>query len=118
MPPVPYAPVDDADRLPFRPDFTALIYPAYLCDDDLAPAPEFRIDSGTPPAFMVQAEDDQVRVENSLGWFRALKRASVQAELHIFAEGGHGYGILRSGRPVADWPLLAAGWLRRQADMP
>ena len=67
---------------------------------------------------MVQAEDDQVRVENSLGWFRALKRASVQAELHIFAEGGHGYGILRSGRPVADWPLLAAGWLRRQADMP
>ena len=59
-----------------------------------------------------------VRVENSLGWFRALKRASVQAELHIFAEGGHGYGILRSGRPVAGWPLLAAGWLRRQADMP
>lgn len=84
---MPYAPVDDADRLPFRPDFTALIYPAYLCDDALAPAPEFRIDSGTPPAFMVQAEDDQVRVENSLGWFRALKQASVQAELHIFAEG-------------------------------
>ena len=81
------------------------------------PQPEFRIGSGTPPAVLVQAEDDQVRAENALGWFLALKRASVPAELHLFAEGGHGYGILRSGRPVSDWPQLASGWLRRQANL-
>ena len=115
--PVPYEPVDETDRMPFRPDYTLLIYPAYLCGDDLAPQPEFRIGSGTPPAFLVQAEDDQVRAENALGWFLALKRASVPAELHLFAEGGHGYGILRSGRPVSDWPQLASGWLRRQANL-
>ena len=115
--PVPYELVDETDRMPFRPDYTLLIYPAYLCGDDLAPQPEFRIGSGTPPAFLVQAEDDQVRAENALGWFLALKRGSVAADLHLFAEGGHGYGILRSGRPVSDWPQLASGWLRRQANL-
>ena len=116
----PYPATDEADRLPFRPNFIGLIYPAYLCDCDagLTLHPEFRIDADTPPAFLVQTADDPAKVENALGWCRALKNASVPAELHIFSEGGHGYGIRRSGKPVADWPLLAADWFRRQVKMP
>lgn len=116
--PAPYAPSDEMDRMPFRPDYTLLIYPAFLCGDDLALQPEFRIGSGTPPAFLVQTEDDPIRVENALGWFLALKQASIPAELHLFADGGHGYGILRNGHPVSEWPQLASGWLRRQTNLP
>ena len=112
---VPYPPVDDADAESYRPDFTALIYPAYLVEDDLKIAPEFRIDSSVPPTFLVQAEDDCVRPENAVAWFLALKRSKVPAELHIWPEGGHGYGILRTGNPIEDWPVPACAWFRRQA---
>ena len=112
---VPYPPVDDADAESYRPDFTALIYPAYLVEDDLKIAPEFRIDSSVPPTFLVQAEDDCVRPENAVAWFLALKRCKVPAELHIWPEGGHGYGILRTGNPIEEWPVPACAWFRRQA---
>ena len=112
---IPYPPVDDADAESYRPDFTALIYPAYLVEDDLKIAPEFRIDSSVPPTFLVQAEDDCVRPENAVAWFLALKRSKVPAELHIWPEGGHGYGILRTGNPIEEWPVPACAWFRRQA---
>ncbi len=112
---IPYPAADEIDNLPYRPDFTALIYPAYLADDELHLAPEFKIDATVPPAFLLQTEDDSVRPENALAWFLALKRAHVPAELHIWPEGGHGYGALRTGEPVSDWPLLAGAWFRRQA---
>ena len=103
------------DAKPFRPDFTALIYPAYLADDQLNLAPEFKIDANVPPAFLLQTENDPIRPENALAWFLALKRVNVPAELHIWPEGGHGYGALRTGEPVAEWPALAGAWFRRQA---
>jgi acetyl esterase/lipase len=54
----------------------------------------------TPPSFILQAEDDPVHVENSTVHFLALKNAKVPAELHVYAEGGHGYGLRRNGLPV------------------
>ncbi len=112
---VPYPPVDVMDEEAYRPDFTALIYPAYLADDDLNLAPEFRITENTPSTFLLQAEDDGIRVENSLAWCLALKRAGVDCEMHIYAKGGHGYGSLRTGNPVQDWGTAAGAWFRRQA---
>ena len=112
---VPYPPADAVDAKPFRPDFTALIYPAYLADDQLNLAPEFKIDANVPPTFLLQTENDPIRPENALAWFLALKRVNVPAELHIWPEGGHGYGALRTGEPVAEWPALAGAWFRRQA---
>lgn len=114
---VPYPPQDDTDKLSYRPDFVALIYPAYLADDDLNLAPEFNVTADTPPAFLLQSEDDPIRVENALGWYLALKRAGVGAEMHLFSEGGHGYGILRTGHAVADWVVPAARWFREQANI-
>jgi acetyl esterase/lipase len=111
---VPYPPQDDIDTYSYRPDFTALIYPAYLADDDLNLAPEFNVNENTPPAFLLQSGDDPIRVENALGWYLALKRAGVKAEMHIYGEGGHGYGILRTGNPVSDWTIPAARWFREQ----
>lgn len=115
--PVPYEPQDEIDAQPYRPDFTALIYPAYLFADKetLTPAKEFRIGPDVPPTFIIQAQNDGIQVENAITWFMALRRAQVPCEMHIWAEGGHGYGLARTGRPVADWHIPAAAWFRRQA---
>jgi acetyl esterase/lipase len=66
----------------------------------------------TPPSFIVQAEDDPVHVENAVVYFLALKNAKVPAELHIYAEGGHGYGLRHTALPVTTWPLSVETWLR------
>ena len=115
--PVPYEPADEIDKLPYRPNFTALIYPAYLFGDKetLTPAKEFSIGPDVPPTFIIQAENDGIQVENAITWFMALRRAGVPCEMHIWSEGGHGYGLLRRGNPVADWHIPAAAWFRRQA---
>jgi dipeptidyl aminopeptidase/acylaminoacyl peptidase len=60
---------------------------------------------------IIQTEDDPVHVENSTVYFLALKNAKVPAELHLYAEGGHGYG-LRSSKPIGAWPKLVETWLR------
>lgn len=112
--PVAYPPVDEIDQLSYRPDFTILVYPAYLADDALKIAPEFKIDANVPPCLLIQAEDDFAKVECSVGWFMALKCAGVKAEMHIYPEGGHGYGLLRTGNAVNNWGTLAADWLYRQ----
>jgi acetyl esterase/lipase len=109
-----YEPVDAADQLSCRPDFAVLVYPAYLTQKDQADkiSPELTITSNTPPTILVQAEDDHVRVENSLYYYEALKNAQVPAELHVFSKGGHGYGLRATGDPVAVWPKLVEQWLR------
>ena len=56
----------------------------------------------TSPTLLVQAEDDPVKVENSLLYYAALKQAKVPAEMHLFAKGGHGYGLRRTELPVTD----------------
>lgn len=113
--PVPYEKMDEIDELRCTADFAALIYPAYLCDTDLNLAPEFKVDENTPPTFLIQTEDDEIHVECSLAWYLAMTKAKRPAEMHLFPEGGHGYGILRTGTPVANWPKIAAGWFERVA---
>jgi acetyl esterase/lipase len=105
--------VDDADKQSCRPDFTVLIYPAYLtAKDDLSKlAPEIKVTKETPPAFIVQTQDDPVKAENAYTYALALKNAKVPAELHVYANGGHGYGLRPAGHTVTTWPARAAEWM-------
>jgi acetyl esterase/lipase len=108
-----YEPVDDADHASCRPDFVILIYPAYLVREHGPElAPELTVTSNTPPTFIVQTEDDGVHVENSLFYYLALKQAKVPAEMHLFADGGHGYGLRESDKAVISWPKRAEEWMR------
>jgi len=109
-----YDPVDAADKLSCRPDFAVIVYPGYLAleDKNFAPNPEINPTANTPPTFIVQAEDDPVHVENAVVYFLALKNAKVAAELHIYAQGGHGYGLRRTALPVTTWPESVETWLR------
>ena len=66
--------------------------------------------AGTPRAFLVHTSDDPVKVENSLVYYAALRAHDVSAELHVFAKGGHGYGMRRPELPVGKWPELLLAW--------
>jgi len=110
-----YEPIDAADQVSCRPDFTLLIYPAYLTTkSEHGPvlAAELKVTANTPPSFMIQTEDDSVGVENTLVYYAALRTAKVPAEAHIYATGGHGYGLRASDKAVTGWPKLAEQWLR------
>jgi acetyl esterase/lipase len=108
-----YDPLDEADGLSCRPDFAVLVYPAYLtmAGQDSAPNADLPVNAQTPPTFLVQTEDDPV-VESSVVYFMALKHAKIPAEMHIYAEGGHGYGLRRTELPVTQWPKLVQEWMR------
>lgn len=105
---------DEVDRVSCRPDFTVLIYPAYLVSKELnyKPSPELVITSNTPPAYLVQTQDDSVDVANALFYARALQVAKVPTELHLFAKGGHGYGLRPTDQAVTRWPKQAEEWMR------
>jgi acetyl esterase/lipase len=108
-----YEPVDEADQVSCRPDFVMLIYPGYLVHgQETEVSRELTITSNTPPPFLCQTEDDPVHVENSIYYYLALKKATVPAEMHLFATGGHGYGLRDSGQAETSWPKLAEGWMR------
>jgi acetyl esterase/lipase len=108
-----YDPVDAADALSCRPDFAVIVYPGYLANaaENMAANSEIQPTEKTPPSFIVQAEDDPVHVENSTVYFLQLKNAKVPAELHLYAQGGHGYGLRRTELPVTTWPQSVETWL-------
>jgi acetyl esterase/lipase len=108
-----YDSVDAADRLSCRPDFAVIVYPGYLAiaEQNFAANSDINPTEKTPVTFIVQAEDDPVHVENATSYFLQLKNARVPAELHIYAEGGHGYGLRKTEQPVTGWPKLVEVWL-------
>jgi len=108
-----YDSFDRADQMSCRPDFVVIVYPGYLAiaERNFAPNSEIHVTGKTPPTFLLQAEDDPVHVENATVYFQALADAKVPAELHIYAEGGHGYGLRPTELPVTDWPRLVEKWL-------
>jgi acetyl esterase/lipase len=115
-----YPPVDAADGLSCRPDFQLLIYPAYLSETDgsLDLAAAVQPPADAPPTFLVQAEDDPIHVENALAYFEALKRKDISAEMHLYAKGGHGYGLRPTLLPVSGWKTHAALWLESTGIVP
>lgn len=109
-----YAKIDAADEASCRPDFTLLIYPAYLVtkEDKTKVSPELSITSQTPPTFIVQTQDDSIPVESSLFYYLDLKNAQVPVEMHLYPKGGHGYGLRPSPHNVARWPQRARDWMK------
>jgi acetyl esterase/lipase len=71
------------------------------------------VDSGTPPAFIVQTRDDTKYYRSTLAYAAALDEAGVDFESHLFAKGGHGYGMRGQEHPVHKfWPALCEAWMR------
>ncbi|MFM2216028.1 MAG: hypothetical protein RL240_346 [Planctomycetota bacterium] len=111
-----YPKTDAADDLLPRPDFTLLIYPAYMVkkDDKSALAPEVVFTKDTPPMFLTMAQDDALGCENVLVPAMALNALKVPFTLHLYPSGGHGYGLRDTGNPVQAWPKRAAEWMQQQ----
>ena len=118
-----YPRVDAADTLSCRPDFAIALYPGHLWEHededrdtrdetDLGLRPDIRVRADTPPTFLLQAEDDDVDgVEQSLAYYVALHAAGVQTEMHLYAQGGHAFGLRPTKLPVGRWPALVEQWL-------
>ena len=130
-----YPAVDAADKESCRPDFAVGIYPGHLslsaaewdakqgakkfviphlatADSDLALNPDLHVTSRTPPTFLLQAEDDHVdNVNDSLAYYVTLKKAGVPVEMHLYAQGGHAFGLRRTKFPITGWPQLVETWL-------
>jgi acetyl esterase/lipase len=129
-----YKPVDEADHLSARPAFLGLIYPVTtleagthggsrdnLLGTNVPPAliasrsPVLHVTAATPPSFVVAAFDDgTVPVENSFAWIAACRAAKSSVEAHLFAQGGHGFGLhLPKDNPGSLWPDFFALWMRQ-----
>ena len=133
-----YPAVDAADKESCRPDFAVAIYPGHLsiaaaewdakqgtkklvvrhpghpsaADSSFGLNPDIHITSQTSPTFLLQAENDPVDgVENSLAYYAALKKAGVPVEMHLYAQGGHAFGLRRTKLPITGWPQLVETWL-------
>jgi endo-1,4-beta-xylanase len=101
------AAADPVERQSSRPDFFASIYTGGFDRFKAGISKE-----ATPPAFLLCAYDDSMP-EQMAGFLTALHQAGVNAELHIFNQGGHGWGV-RADRTysVGGWPTLFLGWLK------
>jgi len=133
-----YPAVDAADKESCRPDFAVALYPGHLwiaaaewdanqgarkfvvrhpghlsvADSSFELNPDIHVTSQTPPTFLLQAEDDHVdNVNHSLVYYIALKNAGVPVEMHLYAQGGHAFGLRRTKLPITGWPQLVETWL-------
>jgi acetyl esterase/lipase len=111
-----YTPIDAADEESCRPDFAVAIYPGHLSVSEkelvLNPDIQAHISAHTPPTFLLQNEDDHVdNVNDSLAYYMGLKKAGVPGEMHLYAQGGHAFGLRRTKMPVTRWPELVETWL-------
>jgi acetyl esterase/lipase len=130
-----YPRIDAADQESCRPDFAVAIYPGHLSisaaewdatqgsktlvipppatgDGHLGLNPDIRVTSQAPPTFLLQAENDHVdNVDDSLAYYIALRKAGVPVEMHLYAEGGHAFGLRRTKFPITEWPKLVETWL-------
>ena len=110
-----YPPVDAADKLSCRPDFAVVIYPGHMLENttrEFELNPHLPVTKKTPPTFLLQAEDDPVDdVRNALVYYAALMKAGVPVEMHLYAQGGHAFGLRRTKAPITDWPALVETWL-------
>jgi acetyl esterase/lipase len=111
-----YPAVDAADTQSCRPDFAMALYPGHMRADatsEFGLNPRVPISKDTPPTFLLQAVDDPVDpVENSLVYFIALQKAGVPVEYHLYAHGGHGFGLRRTTSAITHWPELVETWLQ------
>lgn len=107
-----YSPIDEVDKVSCRPDYCLLVYPAYLSGKNFQLAPEIKVTKDVPPTMIIQAEDDKSYIDSSLFYYYALKQAGVPAWMHLYSNGGHGYGLRDTGCMVNEWPDRAEDWFQ------
>lgn len=110
-----YEPVDPVDEVSHRPSFGLLIYPWNLYDSKSGSlVPEMTPDKTVPPTFLLHTDDDRASSLSSVMFYAELKKLGVPAELHVYGNGGHGYGMRDiDGSSISTWPDHAAPWLKR-----
>jgi acetyl esterase/lipase len=120
-----YAPIDAADNESSRPDFGIILYPGHLWEEAdkhgprLSLNPAIKVSDKAPPTFILQAENDPVDdVRHSLTYYLALEQAKVPVEMHLYAEGGHAFGLRPTSLPISSWPALVEKWLHSIAMLP
>lgn len=114
-----YERIDKVDDVSRKPNFTILIYPAYLVKQDGSALQDYvKVDDKTPPMFLAHAYNDPVRPESSVLLWVELKKHKVPAELHIYSQGGHGYGLRPTAMPVTGWPAACERWLKIEKWIP
>lgn len=109
-----YKPIDNADKESCRPDFAIALYPGHMQkrNEKFVLNPNIRFTKNTPPTFLLQAENDpEDTIDNSLLYYIGLKNAGVPVEMHLYAKGGHAFGLRRTKFPITHWPDLVETWL-------
>jgi acetyl esterase/lipase len=126
---------DPIEKFSCRPDFMLLLYPVITFDEEYGHmgsrtnliganakfdlverySNEKQVTAQTPPTFLVHADDDTgVPSRNSVEFYMALKKHKIPAEMHIFRQGGHGFGMNKKNLPVDQWPNLFTQWMKAQ----
>jgi len=137
-----YRKIDAADEESCRPDFGVAVYPGHLsvsaakwdaaqgvkkfplkipvgADQELSLNPDLKVTKNTPPQFLLQAEDDhEDNVDDALAYYIALKNAGVATELHLYAKGGHAFGLRHTKDAITDWPGLVDVWMKSLGMVP
>src|SRR5438105_4673159 len=115
-----YEPVDSSDQVSCRPDFAVLIYPGGVLDkqDKEKLSPQIRVTKETPPSFLAVASDDKGSAPGTIRLFQSLRDAGVSAEIHVYASGGHGFGMRKSDQACASWPQRCEEWMRARPPAP
>lgn len=115
-----YPALDAIDQISCRPDFAIVVYPGYLRardKDELAPG--WDIPPGTPPVFLAHGGADIIAPpENSVLMYLALRKAGVPAELHIYANCAHDFGVRRNADPCSTWTDSCIAWLQHEGFLP
>jgi len=109
-----YKPIDAADKKSCRPDFAIALYPGHMRMEgkEFVLNPNIHFTKDTPPTFLLQAEDDpEDTINNSLLYYIGLKTVGAPVEMHLYANGGHGFGLRRTKFPITKWPHLVEIWL-------
>tara|TARA_A100001011_G_scaffold38890_1_gene36723 strand:+ start:8804 stop:9736 length:933 start_codon:yes stop_codon:yes gene_type:complete len=122
----------EIEKFGSRPDFSILIYPVvtmkypYVHTGSrkslIGKVPsnemveyfsnEMQVKADTPPAILIHSNDDTgVLVENSVNYYLALRKYKIPAALHVWEDGGHGYGLAKSRGSVKDWPYICQNWM-------
>jgi acetyl esterase/lipase len=110
-----YEVIDEWDKNSIKPNFIALIYPAYLSKPDNAEIAEgIIVNANTPSTFIIHTENDPKYIQGSKVYSKALEENKVESETHIFEDGGHGFGLRSNPElPLSNWPQLFHEWVKK-----
>ena len=109
-----YEPIDAVDEVSHRPDFSLLIYPWNIYDKQQQTLIEgVTVPTNCPPVFLVHTDDDASSSLGAVLFYAELKKLGIRSELHVYGNGGHGYGLRRvEGSLISSWTMHAAHWLK------